>query len=133
MNEFFLIGRGTDSAGIPVFVAMTYPNHEPRIFVQLNLGPPSEDWDFAVNEALQYTLRTTQHAQVDGVVRFVGIVSEPPGWFERKCAEANCQWFVPIVKRMAAGENVQLQEIEASYLTYNGSPLRHGQFHQIMT
>ena len=44
---------------------------------------------------------------------------EPPGWFERKCAEANCSWFVPLVKRMAAGEKVPLSEIQAEYRNHN--------------
>jgi hypothetical protein len=42
---------------------------------------------------------------------------ESPGWFERKCAEAHCSWFVPMVRQMAAGEEVSLEEIRAAFQT----------------
>jgi hypothetical protein len=51
---------------------------------------------------------------------------ESPGWFGRKCHEANCEWFVPMVKRMAGGEHVPLEEIQAAYLAHNGKPMPCG-------
>ena len=58
-------------------------------------------------------------AMVDGELKTMSIEQEPPGWFERKCAEAGCSWFVPFVRRMAAGEDVPLEEIQAAYREHN--------------
>lgn len=44
---------------------------------------------------------------------------DSPGWFERKCVEANCSWFVPLAKRMAAGEKVPIEEIQTAYKSHN--------------
>lgn len=46
--------------------------------------------------------------------------TEPPGWFERKCAEANCEWFAPLVRRMAEGEPVSLRDVEDAYRNLHG-------------
>lgn len=43
------------------------------------------------------------------------------GAFRRKLLERNrAEWFVPMVERMAAGEDVTLDEIEAAYREHNG-------------
>jgi hypothetical protein len=65
---------------------------------------------------------------VDGQSVADRMEQEPPGWFERKCREANCEWFVPMVKRMAAGEDVPLEEIQAAYLKHNGQPMPCGEW-----
>lgn len=44
---------------------------------------------------------------------------ESLGWFEKMCIKAKCDWFVPMVKRMAAGENVPLEEIHFAYRDHN--------------
>jgi hypothetical protein len=44
----------------------------------------------------------------------------------------DCDWFVPIVKRMAAGETVPHRDIEAAYLAHNGRPLPHGPYTEVM-
>jgi hypothetical protein len=64
----------------------------------------------------------------NGESRVDRIEQEPPGWFERKCCEANCEWFVPMVQRMAAGEDVPLEEIQAAYLAHNGKPMPCGEW-----
>lgn len=50
-----------------------------------------------------------------------------PGWFERVLREANCGWFVPILHRLAAGENVPAEEIKKLYSDHNdGKPIIEG-------
>jgi len=50
-----------------------------------------------------------------------------PGWFERLCREVGCAWFVPIAQRLAAGENVPLEEIQCTYsLHHHGAHMPQG-------
>lgn len=44
----------------------------------------------------------------------------PPGWFRRQCEAAGCLWFFGLVERMAAGEEVSIEEIKATYRENNG-------------
>lgn len=45
---------------------------------------------------------------------------ELPAWFESRCAEAHCSWFVSMVQRMAKGEEVSLEEIRTAFRDNNG-------------
>jgi len=65
---------------------------------------------------------------VAGKIKYDGGIVEEKDWFENRCKEANCEWFVPMVKRMAAGENVPLEEIQAAYLKHNGQPMPCGEW-----
>ena len=56
---------------------------------------------------------------LNGVLKTLKIEEEPPGWFLRRCAEAKCEWFVPFVERMAAGDEVPIEEIKAAYRIHN--------------
>lgn len=44
----------------------------------------------------------------------------PPGWFRRQCEAAGCLWFYGLVERMAAGEEVSIEEIKEAYRENNG-------------
>lgn len=44
----------------------------------------------------------------------------PPGWFLRQCEAAGCLWFYGLVERMAAGEEIPIEEIKAAYRENNG-------------
>ena len=46
--------------------------------------------------------------------------SGPPGWFRRQCEAAGCLWFYGLVERMAAGEEIPIEEIQAAYRENNG-------------
>jgi hypothetical protein len=62
-------------------------------------------------------------------------VKEPElsGWFVRLCHEAGCGWFVPMVYRLAADEDVPLAEIEAAYRANNGGrEMPSGTFFQVL-
>jgi hypothetical protein len=57
---------------------------------------------------------------------------EPPGWFERECSAGGFGWFVPIAKRIAAGEKVSLEEITTTYAAHNrGRAMPHGTVSQL--
>ncbi len=99
---------------------------------QFGLGPGAQGSVLTPKQMLDYCYGHTVWKQVDGQRRFAGYVKEPPGWFERKCREANCEWFVPPVKRMAAaGEHVALEEIQAAYLAHNGKPMPCGKWREL--
>jgi hypothetical protein len=63
---------------------------------------------------------------VNGIIQTEKIEQEPPGWFNRLCQDLGCEWFVPMAQRMAEGEHVALEEIQASYLAHNGKPMPCG-------
>jgi hypothetical protein len=52
-------------------------------------------------------------------------------WFKHKCKEANCEWFVPMVERMADGETVPIEEIQAAYIAHNGRPMPCGKWQEL--
>jgi hypothetical protein len=68
---------------------------------------------------------------VEGVIQNTGFELAPPGWFERKCQEANCQWSLPMAKRMSEGECVPVEEILEAYLKHNGGAAPCGKWSQL--
>jgi hypothetical protein len=44
----------------------------------------------------------------------------PPGWFRRQCEAAGCLWFYGMVERMAAGQEVPIEEIKVAHRENNG-------------
>ena len=44
-------------------------------------------------------------------------------WFRRLFRDANAEWFIPFIERMAAGEKVPFEEIEARHIELFGKPL----------
>ncbi len=66
---------------------------------------------------------------VDGRVIFQ---PEPPGWFERRCALLRCSWFYDLARRMAAGEDVAIEEVKQAYRAHNdGRILPTGMWYQL--
>jgi hypothetical protein len=68
---------------------------------------------------------------IDGRIVSGKLELAPPGWFERKCREADCEWFIQMAKRMAEGEHVPLEEIQAAYLAHNGKSMPCGKWSQL--
>jgi hypothetical protein len=126
----YLIGYGRTSDNTPMWIGYrTLPrggNSDDEVAVGIGEGPGSEGFVLPPKRVLEFEYGRTMWDLVNGKPQYRGYVKEPPGWFERKCREANCEWFVPMVKRMAAGERVPLEEIQAAYQVYNGKPMPCG-------
>lgn len=73
-------------------------------------------------EMLEFIYGQTISKEINGKV-VIERRDEPPGWFERECREANCEWFIPLARRMAQGEKGLLEEVKAAYLAHNGKPI----------
>jgi hypothetical protein len=106
--------------GWPLWVA--YRPEDPqggvRIIILIGEGPVAQSLVTTPIKVLEFIYGQTISKAVNGKV-VITTVDEPPGWFERKCHEANCDWFVPMVKRMAAGEDIPLEEIKTAYQLNN--------------
>lgn len=132
-NFYYLLGHGTTSAGVPVYVALKDPElRVPIILVQLERGPTSENWELSATKMLGFSPVGAKFATVAGRVRFVGVERAPADWFKSKCKEANCEWFLPFVERIAKGEQIRLEEIEAAHRMYNGKPLPRGKWNALL-
>jgi len=127
-NEY-QVGFGCGAPGPSVWVGYRPRNsisgQEEAIIVQLGEGPHCEEKTLSPREMLQFNYKTVLWREVEGERRFGGI-AEDPKWFEKKCKEAGCEWFVPMARRMAVGEHVALEEIQVSYLARNGKPMPCG-------
>ena len=131
-HQYRLVGSGTRTDGVPVCIALSYsPNLEPMVVVQDNRGPASENWEFSLPQAAGFTPKSVRYEPSEGGVRFREVIQEPSGWFERKCAEANCGWFAVLAKRIASGEPVRLEEIDAAYVAHNGKPIPCGRWDEL--
>jgi hypothetical protein len=91
----------------------------PLIAIRIGKGRNSESWCLSPSRILERRPHIFHYEVVEGVAKMVKIAEEPPGWFARRCAETKCEWFVPFVERMAAGEEVPLEEIQAAYRIHN--------------
>ncbi len=91
---------------------------DPRILVELWQSGTSTGPTRSPRQVLEFRHHIHHVEVVNGVCRET-FEEEPPGWFERQCALAYCEWFVPLVRRMAAGEAVPLAEIQAAYRAHN--------------
>src|SRR5436189_6343861 len=83
------------------------------IYVQEGVGRAAEGSVRSPAEILAFR-PVAPHTTISGGEIRTAFEQEPPGWFERKCKEANSEWFVPFVQRMAGGESVPLEEIQAA-------------------
>lgn len=91
----------------------------PLILVEWGYRGNTEGPTLPPKEMLEFRKGHLINRVVEGIVKATW-EEEPPGWFERKCAEAHCSWFVPMVRRMAAGQEVPLEEIRAAFRENNG-------------
>ena len=48
--------------------------------------------------------------------------------FRRLFRDANAEWFIPYIERMAAGEKVPIEEIEARHIELFGKPMEFALF-----
>jgi hypothetical protein len=88
--------------------------------IQISQGRHATVVTLPPSKMLEFRLSIYGVEFVDGQRMIDVCGKEPAGWFERMCAEANCEWFVPLAKRMAAGEAVPLKEIQSAYRHHNG-------------
>jgi hypothetical protein len=133
MSLEFVIGA-TDSREPKTWVGYRIGSQAVAEVVCVSLGSIARDSDTYVlspAEMLEHRPYVLVGHVMDGIWRTNRAEREPPGWFERKCREANCEWFVPFVKRMADGEAVPLKEIEAAYLAHNGKPMPCGKWSEL--
>jgi hypothetical protein len=127
----YQIGHGFDAYGEPVWVG--YQPAEPGgsvpeiVSVKLHRGRDAEGPSAPPEDILQFRNTTSIWIEEGGKRKFGGL-KEDPNWFENRCREAGCEWFVPMVKRMAAGEHVTLDEIETAYALHNGKPMPCGEW-----
>jgi hypothetical protein len=56
---------------------------------------------------------------------------EPAGWFDHFCKQLQCPWFPDLVRRMANGEAVILEELQSNYRTQNGREMPTGTWAQL--
>lgn len=75
---------------------------------------------FEPAEMLGFVMGRSVWKEVDGKMKHFGYEYEPPGWFRRQCEAADCLWFYGLVERMAAGEEIPIEEIKAAYRENNG-------------
>lgn len=130
---YYLLGHGTTSAGVPVYVALKdLELRDPIILVQLERGPTSENWELPATEVLEFSPIAVRFETVADTVGFVGMERAPVDWFKSKCKEANCEWFLPFVERIAKGEQIRLEEVEATHRMYNGKPLLRGKWNALL-
>ena len=88
-------------------------------------GPTGHDEGGATDAATWLKRRPPTFEKVKG--RVVEEVP-PPGWFERLCQESGCSWFVPILHRLAGGEEIPLEEIQrACAAAKNGARMPEGE------
>jgi hypothetical protein len=56
---------------------------------------------------------------------------EPPGWFDRFCAHLECPWFPDVVRRVAAGGIVTLEELQGMYRLHTKREMPTGTWRQL--
>ena len=96
------------------------------------VGPGAHGATFSPEEIITYRPYTATTTVVNGMVRILKAEQEPPGWFQRICHKCHCEWFLPFVERMAAGEKIQIEEIQAAYFAYNGKAMQCGRLDEIV-
>ena len=124
-------GRVTPTWIVPIWIVYHPANQKVSICTEAGIGPGAHGATYSPETILTYRPYVTTRVVVDGVLRILKSEQAPPGWFERTCRECNCEWFFPLVKRMASGEQVQLQEVQDAYLAHNGKPLPSGTWHEL--
>lgn len=120
-HEEYVIGQGRDSYHEPLWVSYV-PRagiQGVRICVQEGVGPHARSWMESPAEMFDARRLQWDVVEKNGIPTMTNPRLQRPGWFERKCAEAGCSWFVPFVRRMAAGEEIPLEEIQAAYREHN--------------
>jgi hypothetical protein len=99
---------------------------EEAIAIQTERGPGAHGSVLSPKAMVSFRPHKFTYSVIDGVARIEKMEQEPPGWFDRLCQDLGCEWFVPMARRMAEGEHVALEEIQASYLAHNGKPMPCG-------
>lgn len=130
-----LVGQGRVANGDPVWIGYrtgerTSSGWPKGILAQVGVGPTALSLVVPASKMLTFKNIHEEWVINDGKSKCIGLVDEKD-WFEHRCKEANCEWFVPMVKRMAAGEDVPLAEIQAAYLQHNGKPMPCGEWSKL--
>lgn len=131
---FHLVGNGQTPEGfnLKVFYRQSERGTEmPRITVIWGEGRHAEETSLSARDILVFEYGRASWKNVGGDSKFLKYVKDPPGWFERRCREAQCEWFVPMVKRMAAGEQVSIEEIQTEYFAHNKKPMPCGKWSEL--
>lgn len=133
-NEY-LVGKGQNLNGSPIFIGYRpkdggLPDHPEMVAAQVGHGPANIGLAVSASSMLAFKNCQPRWVEEDGKRKFRGTIEEE-NWFVHRCKEANCEWFVPMVKRMAGGESVPLEEIQAVYLAHNGKPMPCGEWSKL--
>lgn len=117
-----LVGHGDGDIYTEVHIWLSYfgaNNTNPKISAMTGNGPVSKGPTLSPGKIREFRPHVFHDEIIDGQSKTTKIEQEPLGWFTRKCEEAGCAWFLPYVDRMAAGEDVPLEEIQFSYREHN--------------
>ena len=129
----YVIGHAKDEFGEPIWIGYrpTGPAWKPgpAVCVQIGIGPTGESFVRTPQEMLNFKPHT--HDSSDGRMESAPSGQDSPIWFQCKCKQAGCEWFASLVIRMAAGENVPLEEIEALYVAQNGQAIPQGRWSRL--
>jgi len=122
----YLVGKGVSPDGLAIRITYTpahpfFHDSKERVAVIVGQGVHSEGPCVPAERILKFEkTREVWNRQGEKPV-FEGFVKEPPGWFERKCQEAHCEWFIPFVEKIASGECVTIEEIPKAFFYHNKS------------
>ena len=135
MPKIYLIGRGIDPAsGDPYLVEVIcdFPEiGDLTLCVLAGRFPGTAiPYSFPPCKMLEFSPQIFRDELVHGKVKSVHCGEETPGWFERKCEGAGCTWFMPYARRLAAGEKVRLDEIQAASKKHHGREMPRAGWHR---
>jgi hypothetical protein len=122
MKERHIVGYKKGDTYNQSIIGFSYSgkNDTPEISLIKGQGRVAEGYVLSPKKALNHTPIPGIEASVDKIdLTFSEKDAAHLSWFEKKCVEANCTWFVDYVKRMAAGEDIPLEEIQSAYRTHN--------------
>jgi hypothetical protein len=95
-------------------------NKKPEIILIKGYGREADGMRLFPEKAFDYIPMSGNETPVDEIDQtFTQKEAAELSWFEKKCVEANCTWFVDYVKRMATGEDIPLEEIQTAYRTHH--------------
>lgn len=112
----YLVGRdGNGSEHGRVLYLPPYRDHASGLIdISFGVGPALEGGAKSPESWLSFS--RTSFVVENGTTQ----VKKEPRWFEIQCQRLSCTWFLPYVRRMAKGEEVELEEIKAAYREHNG-------------
>jgi hypothetical protein len=130
-SPYFLLGvrrERTNSGEVGVDLLILYRPRDRKVVMT---GARQSAHDLVEND-LQTWLSTRPH-RVAATTRSEAQDEQPGAWFRRVCVEAGCGWFLPLARRIAAGEPVAPDEIVGTYAAnYHGQAMPCGFFEDLV-